>query len=141
MKGLLLASLGQIVLRASPGDAVNLTASAYNSMDIGRLFWSYLHTTGCLCQRHVVEPLSQDQLSSLMRGQHGGAKGFAKDFGEELTTATVWNTFLSQLREAAKPATPCPSAEEGAQVVTWPFLAVALCEHRQCLQRSEINNK
>ena len=135
VQGLLLASLGKIVLRAASKDNRSRTASDYNSMDIGRLFWSYIHTTGVLHQTHVLKPLSQNELSCFLRGQHGGARGFAKDFGADLCKAETWNELLEQLRIVSKPATRCPVDNQLVHVVTWPFLAVALCEHRQCIQR------
>ncbi len=136
MKGLLEASIGRIHLRGSTEDQGCKTASAYNSMDVGRVWWNYMAQTGRLLPTHIERPLEQDELAALLRGQHHGLSGFARDFGQEMTKVAVWNQYLSRLQESAKSATECPLVGALSRKITWPFLAVALCEHRQSLQRS-----
>ena len=110
----------------------DMSGGDYTSMDAGRLWWSYVAQTNRLSQDKLMANLTQDELVTFANMQHGKKAEFVKAFGDDMLRIKVWNSFADELKRVAKPVSKPKSGHCG---VFWPFVAVALCEHRQCVQR------
>ena len=109
----------------------DLIGAAYTSMDAGRMWWSYAAQTNRLSQGKLTANLTQDELLTFAN-MHGKNKEFVQVFGQDMLEISVWNAFVDELRRVAKPAS---KPTFGHPTVIWPFVAVALREHWECVRR------